>query len=155
MNPRPAPPYDEFDPECVELCQAINALPGIWTTESCCGHARHEFHVWMHFAASDLRGLVLLTRAVDHRYSGGPRWALELSISDVPDPENVAQAISVLLTSPTGCVGQTAYEQAHDLADNIAISVNHPNFLKGFGLDALKGLLPIPASAPEWMKQGA
>ena len=27
-----------MDPEVVSLCDAMNALPGIMTTDSCCGH---------------------------------------------------------------------------------------------------------------------
>ena len=145
------PPYQQFDPECIELCRAINVLPGIRTSESCCGHARKPFRIWLHFDANDLRGLVLLTRAIDHRYSGGPCWRLELSISDVSLPDNLAYPISICLSSPENVSGPQAYQEAHELADNIAISVNHENFLHGFGLNSLKGLLPIPATAPAWM----
>jgi hypothetical protein len=31
-------PYEELDPPVVNLCRAINALPGLWTEESCGGH---------------------------------------------------------------------------------------------------------------------
>jgi hypothetical protein len=31
-------PYEELDPPIVNLCRAINALPGIWTISSCGGH---------------------------------------------------------------------------------------------------------------------
>ncbi len=39
------PPYDELDPPIVNVCRAINALPGIWTIESCSGHRQNE--EWM------------------------------------------------------------------------------------------------------------
>ena len=148
-------PYDEFDPECVELCRAINVLPGVYTCDSCCGHGAEPFRIFLCFDAADVRGLVLLTRALDHRYSPGPRWVLDLSITDVADPRNLAHPISIRLSSPEGVRGSVAYQQAHELADHIAIHLNHPNFLHGFGLDSLKGLLPIPDSAPEWMRDDA
>jgi hypothetical protein len=109
------------------------------------------FSIFLGFDASDVRGLVLLTRATDRRY-GGLGWKLELSIIDVADPENLAHPISVHLHSPEGVVGEGAYKQAHELADNIAIHLNHKNFLDGFGLSSLYGLLPVPESAPEWKK---
>jgi hypothetical protein len=38
-------PYDELDPPIVNVCRAINALPGIWTVGSCSGHQQNE--EWM------------------------------------------------------------------------------------------------------------
>ena len=34
------------DAECVALCNALNRLPGVRTTESCCGHGKSEYHVF-------------------------------------------------------------------------------------------------------------
>lgn len=41
------PPAD-LDPECLELCRALNAMPGIMTTGSCCGHGRGPYRIWIH-----------------------------------------------------------------------------------------------------------
>ncbi len=38
---------DGIDPEVVKLCDALNSLPGVETFESCCGHGRTPFHVWV------------------------------------------------------------------------------------------------------------
>jgi tRNA(Phe) wybutosine-synthesizing methylase Tyw3 len=39
--------YDNYmDPEVLDLCNAMNALPGIKTFESCYGHGRTAFHIW-------------------------------------------------------------------------------------------------------------
>lgn len=39
--------YDDgMDPECVPICDALNALPGIETFESCCGHGKSAFVVF-------------------------------------------------------------------------------------------------------------
>ncbi len=37
-----------YDPEVVELCNAMNALPGITTLESCCGHGKIPFRIFFH-----------------------------------------------------------------------------------------------------------
>jgi hypothetical protein len=39
------PPKD-LDRECLALCKAMNRLPGIETTESCCGHGKHEYLIF-------------------------------------------------------------------------------------------------------------
>ena|SRR5258708_2911725 len=39
--------YDaNMDPECIRLCDALNAMPGVRTFESCCGHGTHPFGIW-------------------------------------------------------------------------------------------------------------
>jgi len=35
----------DMDVECIPLCDALNSLPGIQTSESCCGHGSHNFGV--------------------------------------------------------------------------------------------------------------
>jgi hypothetical protein len=44
-----------MDKECVDLCNALNQLPGIYTIESCCGHGERPYHIW--FKTRDLRSL--------------------------------------------------------------------------------------------------
>ena len=36
----------DVDSECRALCEAMNALPGIETVESCCGHGKEPFRIW-------------------------------------------------------------------------------------------------------------
>lgn len=35
--------YSDFDPECVNICKAVNRLNGIFTIESCCEHNNQPF----------------------------------------------------------------------------------------------------------------
>lgn len=35
-----------MDAECIPICNALNALPGIRTVESCCGHGEHPHRVF-------------------------------------------------------------------------------------------------------------
>lgn len=36
-----------MDPECVALCNAINSIPYLHTIESCCGHGKDYFRIWL------------------------------------------------------------------------------------------------------------
>src|SRR5437870_3675057 len=35
-----------LDEECLEICQAMNSLPGIITVESCCGHGTDPYRIF-------------------------------------------------------------------------------------------------------------
>lgn len=61
-------PPDNMDPECVELCKAMNALPGIKTYESCCGHGEYPFWVWFDVTDFEARGLLTLSRLLCRNY---------------------------------------------------------------------------------------
>jgi len=37
-----------LDPECATLVDALNGLPGVRTTESCCGHGKAPFVMFFH-----------------------------------------------------------------------------------------------------------
>ena len=70
-------PYDgRMDPECVALCNALNALPGIQTFESCCGHGEHPF--WIFFFSAKKQDLEPVLKALDHR------WQVLVSHVDCP-----------------------------------------------------------------------
>jgi hypothetical protein len=56
MMKRVATRYDaNMDQECIRLCDALNAMSGVRTFESCCGHGTHPFGIW--FVADALDGL--------------------------------------------------------------------------------------------------
>lgn len=38
---------DPIDDEIVGLMDALNAIPGVTTQASCCGHGRDSFHCWL------------------------------------------------------------------------------------------------------------
>ena len=62
-----------MDFECVAPCMKMNELPGVETTESCCGHYKDTFKIF--FDCDDFISLAILTRCVDRRYSDG-KWEI-------------------------------------------------------------------------------
>ena len=127
-------PYDEFDPEVVELCRAINDLPGVRTTESCCGHGKSTFIIFFRVDPKEQRGLFMLTRCVDRRYFiHGHSWNITLSVGDaVGDPPDYKLPLAFLLESTT--CGELAYIQSQDLVDNIISHRKHKAFLEVYRL---------------------
>jgi hypothetical protein len=128
--------YDGFmDDEVLELCNAMNALPGIETVESCCGHGSGPFRIWFKVAKDEQDGLFFLTRCVDRRYwKYGYLWKIELSVGDMYDG---TLPITYCLSSGP-IVGEDAYTQAHSLVENMNDHINHKNFLELYNLDANK-----------------
>lgn len=110
--------YDEYmDEECIELCDCLNSLPGVETFESCCGHLRSEYHVWLR--CSDWDSLSILSRACSWNYGGYP-WTLSVDHTDTrpclcfrlesetyPDygsmKESVGRMIGRIRTAADGC----------------------------------------------------
>ncbi len=124
------PDYPAFDPEVVELCRAMNALPGITTSESCCGHGKEGFIIFFRVAEADHRGLFILTWSVDNGYfKHGPFWEIKLNVSDSPTSP---LPINFMLESTVR--GEEAYKQAQDVVDNIVYHRKHEAFMFGFGL---------------------
>jgi hypothetical protein len=67
---------DRMDKECLVLCDALNALPGIRTFESCCGHGEYPFRVW--FFCNQVQRLAPIIEGLDHA------WRVEASHVDCP-----------------------------------------------------------------------
>lgn len=42
-------PYWDIDEPIRDLCVALNAIDGVETTESCCGHNKSRCHIWLKF----------------------------------------------------------------------------------------------------------
>jgi hypothetical protein len=121
-----------IDPEVFDLCNAINALPGLQTLESCCGHGERPLAVYFK-ASKSFDGLFFLTRCVDHRYfEYGNLWKIELSVGDVMR-ESVLPTIFCLNSGIE--MGEVAYYQAKVLVDNMNDHLNIPKFLEIFNLD--------------------
>lgn len=38
---------DDMDPECVDVCVALNNLPGVKTESSCAGHGEDRYAIWL------------------------------------------------------------------------------------------------------------
>jgi len=128
-------PYDNFDPEVVPLCKALNTLPGIETIESCCGHGEYPFRIWFKVDGRvdpRMTGLFFITRSVDRRYwQFGNEWDIKLSVGD-----SVSKGIlPTLFLLESTALGEEAYAQARDLFDNMTHFLNHTNFKSYFKID--------------------
>ena len=125
-----------MDPECIELCDCINSLPGLKTSESCCGHGKRPFIIFFYIENFDSlgeQGLFFLTRCIDRRYwKYGHIWKLELSVGDMSSITNYPT--SFLLHSGDS-KGDEAYNQCKDLIDNMIYHLNHKNFINEFKIN--------------------
>ena len=129
--------YDErnkMDDEVRDLCDAMNALPGIKTTNSCCGHGAGQFSIFFEVTAET--GLFFLTRCVDRRYwKYGYLWGIELSVGDRYEPEKGRPRPVAYHLHSGPIVGEDAYAQAQDLVRNMNHHLNHKKFMEAFDLD--------------------
>jgi hypothetical protein len=79
MTGRSSLPPDRYpsdmDAACIPLCDAINALPGLATIESCEGHGAHQFAIF--FTASSINCLrpVVGPLSVGTPWKVGVHWA--------------------------------------------------------------------------------
>ena len=65
----------DLDRECFELCASINeTFTSIQTTESCCGHGKEPFSVWMDVRRGASRQLACLLYCIDDCHVGVPGW---------------------------------------------------------------------------------
>jgi hypothetical protein len=56
-----------IDKACEALVAALNLLPGVETTECCCGHGKEPFRIWLRMDSAEL-GAVVLSRVLSGRY---------------------------------------------------------------------------------------
>lgn len=120
--------YDgRMDEECIRLCDAMNAVNGIITTESCCGHGKTPFCIW--FKAISFKGLFFVSRCIDKRYFKHC-WDYSVSVGDVVRNE----VLPTVFRWSRKVIGDEAYKQADDLVMNMNLHLNHKNFKKCFGL---------------------
>ncbi len=60
--------YDEYmDKECIPICDALNSLPDVETFESCCGHLKTRYAVYL--KTKNLYSMSVIARVFDKRYS--------------------------------------------------------------------------------------
>jgi hypothetical protein len=97
---------DDLDPECRDLCEALNLIPGIMTTESCCGHGREPYRIW--FTAGSLEALPPVCWCADLCHSGQEGWRVFASTDCVMKP------VDFVLEGPPG-----AYDASEAIADLI------------------------------------
>lgn len=111
----------EMDPECIALCDAINAIPGLQTTESCCGHGESLFRIW--FTVTDPKEFsVLLYYLVPCHV--GFLWNCYAKTDCGMSP------VSYYIESQVK--GEEAYEQANKIAEEIISNhVKRPKQFEG------------------------
>ena len=102
-------PPDDIDAEVVELCTAMNRLPGITTVESCYGHGREPYRIW--FAADSLEALPPLLYQFDGCHSSFYDWHVRVTT-------DCGMAPAVFIAE--GPVGPGAVSQASRIALGIA-----------------------------------
>ena len=74
--------YDgNMDKECIQICDALNSISDVRTTESCCGHCKDRFMVF--FTCDNPHSLAVIARVFDRRYIGTSQpWYIELQTKD-------------------------------------------------------------------------
>lgn len=95
----------DIDKECVELCQAMNLIPGIRTVESCCGHGERPYHIW--FRPRHLSNLPRLLYYFDECHCGYYGWRARVYTDCAMSP------VVFLIEGP---VGEEAYQQSKEIA---------------------------------------
>lgn len=74
--------YDGYmDKECIHICDALNSIPNVQTTESCCGHCKDRFMIFL--TCDNPHSLAIIARVFDRRYIGTSQpWYIELQTKD-------------------------------------------------------------------------
>lgn len=71
----------DIDKECLLLCEELNKLDGVETTESCCGHLKSPYNIFI--CCKSFTSLAIIARAIDERYCGTKYvWKLVVETSD-------------------------------------------------------------------------
>lgn len=108
--------YDEYmDKECVPICDALNELPDVRTFESCCGHLKRRYVVYLY--TDNPYSMAVIARSLDGRYlPAKSRWKVTIETIDVE-------------RTPQFCVGiysedafkdyDTMMHDANEVADSI------------------------------------
>jgi hypothetical protein len=97
-------PPPDLDPECLKLCEALNALPGVRTFESCCGHGANPFCIW--FNVENLETLPRVVYYTSPCHSGVRGWRVEARTDCGMSP------VSFVFMGPAG-----AFHEANVIAD--------------------------------------
>ena len=103
---------DDMDPECINICNAINELPCIQTVESCCWHGNHPFRIWIHIRKGyEEHHLADLLWSLDKCHTGVSSWHCTIYTDCVGD------RVSYLIESESE--GSQAYAEADVIADTV------------------------------------
>ncbi len=94
-----------MDQECQELADAMNEVPGITTTSSCCGHGKRPYRMW--FDTHSLEALPDLLYWFDGCHCGYYSWIVKVYTDCSKCPAKF------YIEGPTG---EEAYEQSKGIA---------------------------------------
>ena len=116
-----------MDAECVDLCDTLNSMKGIETTESCCGHDARPYRIF--FKCRDLLALRFMQSCIDGRYwKHGDDWNIMMSISDTgPD------YLTFRLESKSRRLAEIM-PQVEDMIQTFNYYLNHENRFEFLGL---------------------
>ena len=104
--------YDGYmDEECIELCDKLNSLSSVETTESCCGHCKEPYMIF--FNCYDFVRLGKLYRCINRNYSDS-KWRIECCCSDV----NPIYGFLLISKEPFNSK-EEMMESVNDLIENI------------------------------------
>lgn len=125
--------HEIMDPLCILLCDVLNSVSGIKTTESCCGHGKTPYRIWFKCLKNDSYGLSLITRAIDRRYSNtNLMWTIRMETVDTIDPGYMSA--SFLLESDRPYLTEDEINQdINQIIDNIS-HWGKPEYGEFFGM---------------------
>ncbi len=104
-----------MDKECVKICEAINLFgDNFFTIESCCGHGKTKFQVFMR--VTNLKALPRILYYIDSCHSGFSDWRM------IVYTDCGMSYPTFLLEGPIG-----AYKEANEIARMITEEFNEPN----------------------------
>lgn len=143
---------DDIDLEVIELCDAINCIPGIRTHESCSGHGKKPVDIYIEPTSQKnlWLGLFFLGRCASDRYwRYGREWTLSIDVEDCKRPEGPPLSLRLTGTS----VGEQSYTEASSLATSVVHHLNHKNFIKLYDIDLSKFDLEGELCGDDWWTQ--
>lgn len=129
---------ESWDPEVVELCDALNMIPTVRTLESCCGHGKEPFLVW--FTCTNMKFMWVLGRALDPRYGGAVGFQCVLDTGDKPGgPTFRCESVLQLAEGKTtkkrlSDRGESSYKASKELAARIRALLSDQGFRSHYGL---------------------
>lgn len=102
----------DIDLECIPICDALNALPGISTTSSCCGHGKRPHRIF--FLAESIESLLPIVMAAD-----SSAWHLEADNAIGGRAGEFRDIVIFMLEGPIGPASMPG--GANDFASRLSI----------------------------------
>lgn len=116
-----------MDVECWPLFFVLNGIRGVETTESCCGHWKDPFMVWMKVDSTP--ALHALSRSVDIRYGSPSGWSIIVDDTDLPE-------MPILFRIQSTTRGEMAYSEASAVANCVLGALESKSYKGAFGVEA-------------------